>query len=268
MHTLLESNLRAQLLDRRARLRMLVEDPALRRADDLVGLLETVDAALARMDAGSYGQCELCHESVDDDWLAAKPLIQYCLCELSPRQQAALEHDLALARRIQLGLLPAQDFTAGGWETHFRYIPAGPVSGDYCDLVAPRDGHAPSGTAPTAALYALLGDVSGKGVAAALLMARLSALFRGLIELNLPLPELFARASRLFAEGAPSTHFATLVCARAEASGAVELCNAGHCEPLVVRRGEVRPVESSGAPLGLADHGPYETHRVRLAPGD
>ena len=111
----------------------------------------------------------------------------------------------------------------GKWPTTIR--PAGPVSGDYCDLVPGSPGH----------FHFLLGDVSGKGVAAAMLMSHLSAMLRTLITLDLPLSQLMERASRVFCESTLPTHYATLICGRASSSGEIEICNAGHPPPLVVQ---------------------------------
>src|SRR5262249_24725736 len=147
-------------------------------ASDLVELLQAVDAALDRLDSDHFERCDVCGLRIYDEELLAHPTIQYCLCELSDQQLAALELDLALARRTQLALLPPQDLALAAWQVHFRYQPAGPVSGDYLDVIQ-------SDVCP----FFLLGDVSGKGVAASLLMARLSALVRGLIEQRLPVED-------------------------------------------------------------------------------
>src|SRR5437867_12463276 len=132
-----EAIFRDQLLDRRRRIESTLSDVG--EAEDLVRLLKEVDSALSRMDAGTYGGCEVCHETVDDDLLLTNPLIQYCLCRLTPEQQRALQDDLDLATRIQWALLPKQNLRFAGWEVHYRYEPAGPVSGDYCDAIA-QDG--------------------------------------------------------------------------------------------------------------------------------
>src|SRR5581483_2563885 len=87
------------------------------------------------------------------------------------------------------------------WETHYRYEPAGMVGGDYCEVIPAQEGDS---------LFFALGDVTGKGVAASLLMTHLSAIFRSLVSLDLPLAELMARANRLFCSSTPATHYATL----------------------------------------------------------
>jgi sigma-B regulation protein RsbU (phosphoserine phosphatase) len=144
-----------------------------------------------------------------------------------------LEHDLELATRIQRGLLPDPAQALDGWEFAYHYQPARIVSGDYCDIVA-ADG----------AMYFLLGDVSGKGVAASMLMSHLHAMVRALISVGLPLSALLERASRVFCESTLPMHYATLVCGRATADGEVEICNAGHVPPIVVRAGGITLLEA------------------------
>jgi sigma-B regulation protein RsbU (phosphoserine phosphatase) len=260
----LQFKLRSQLSDRRLRLQRTISDVG--QADDLVRLLNLVDSALSRIDAGHFGGCDVCHEEIEEQDLLDNPLAAYCLCKLDPERQRALEHDLSLAWRVQAALLPAPNLSAAGWRTHYRYLPHGPVSGDYCDLIA-------SGANGAATLYFMLGDVSGKGVAASLLMAHLNAAFRALVPSHVSPHELVARANRLLAESTLASHYATLACGCAKAAGEVEIVNAGHCLPMVVRRGgAVETLSATGLPLGL---GPsdglgsgYSAQRVTLEQGD
>jgi len=76
------------------------------------------------------------------------------------------------------------------------------------------------------------------------------------------------RASRIFRDSMMSPYFATLVCGKATASGRIELCNAGHCPPLVIRKGNVTRLEASGLPLGLFRGGQYTAQTLELNPGD
>lgn len=253
-----QTALRRQLNGRRDRLRLAIE--ATGEVADLTRLLLEVDRALGRMESGDYGQCEICREDVADENLIANPLLRYCLCELSAPQLRALETDLGLASRIQAALLPMQDLRAAGWEAHYRYRSAGPVSGDYCDLLT-RDGN-------DGELFFAVGDVSGKGIAASLVMAHLNASFRSLVALGIPVQELLGRTNRLLLDSTIPSHYATLVCGRARSTGEVEMCNAGHLPALVVRSGRVDRIESVGLPVGMLMGQSYEVKRVQLDPGD
>jgi len=250
--------LREQLVHRRGRLQSVI---ATRRAGNgLVELLSEVDSALERMENGTYGICEVCHETVEAERLIVDPLMRYCLDHLTREQQRALEQDLQLAAEMQRELLPRQGLKHHGWEIAYHYQPLGPVSGDYCDVITRNsDGDG---------LLFVLGDASGKGVAASMLMAHLHAIFRTLVATGLPVHELVRQAGRVFCETTMSPYFATLVCGRATASGEVEICNAGHCPPLLVRGPEVTSLEATGLPLGMFCDGGYSARRLTLAPGD
>jgi sigma-B regulation protein RsbU (phosphoserine phosphatase) len=223
----------------------------------LTGLLRDVDSALERMDKGSYGICEECHEPVEQARLLADPLVRYCLDHLSGPQRAALQRDLDLASEVQRKLLPQANLRAGGWETSYYYAPVGPVSGDYCDLI-PTDGQ----------LFFVLGDVSGKGVAASMLMTQLHALFRSLTSMALPLGPMVKQANRVFCESVLAGQYATLVCGQAKPTGEVEIHNAGHWPVIVVGRGGVLRIESTGLPLGMFYEGEFAGTRLQLEPGD
>jgi phosphoserine phosphatase RsbU/P len=223
----------------------------------LAGLLREVDLALERMAKGKYGTCEECHESIEQDRLLSDPLVRYCLDHLTELQRAALQRDLDLASEIQRKLLPQVGLSASDWETSYHYAPAGPVSGDYCDLI-PSDGQ----------LFFAVGDVSGKGVAASMLMTQLHALFRSLTGMSLPLGQIVARANCVFCESALAGQYATLVCGQAKSNGEVEIHNAGHLPAIVVARGGVLRVESTGLPLGMFYTAEFSATRLHLDPGD
>jgi phosphoserine phosphatase RsbU/P len=247
--------LRIQILDRRARLQAAASSSP---ADYLSSLIVEVDAALDRIEKGTYGLCETCHDPIEADRLQHDPLIRFCLDHLSGEQMKAHQQDLDLAVQIQSALLPPKDLATEGWDVHYRYQPVSAVGGDYCELM-PLDGGK--------ALFFAVGDVAGKGVAASLLMTHLSAIFRSLLSLNLPLAEVMSRANRLFCEGTSSAHYATLVCGRATSSG-VELCDAGHCAPLLLRPRETLKLDSTGLPLGLFCAAQYEVRNLRMNEGD
>ena len=254
----LDPRTREQLARRRMRLVEALEAPAAPR--ELDDLLRRVDDALARFDRGAYGICELCAEPVEEAWIRVDPLTRFCLDHLDAAAQRALERDLSLAAEVQRTLLPRTDLRAGEWEIHYRYDAVGPVSGDYCDVVVSAD--------PAGGILVAVGDVSGKGVAASLLSAHLNALFRGLDDVGLAVPEMLRRANRLFCESTLESQYATLVVGRACGGGAIELCNAGQGPPMLVRGGRVEPLRSHGLPLGMFCDAPYASETVHAGPGD
>ncbi|PYT00056.1 MAG: hypothetical protein DMF63_08790 [Acidobacteria bacterium] len=251
----IDAMMREQLLDRQALLRDAQFSSAF--DTDLSRLLSEVDAALVRLDKGTYGICEECHDAIEPDRLIADPLIKLCLGDLTQKQLDAIQDDLQLASEIQKRLLPKSNFSSEFWQADFAYHPAGVVSGDYVDLI-PHDGE----------LYFILGDVSGKGMAASMLMSNLHAMFHALVPLGLELCEMMTRANRLFAESTLANHYATLVVGKINANGEVEMCNAGHLPPIVVGGEKSIELGSSGLPLGMFSDSSFISSGVRLNPGE
>lgn len=244
---------RSQLLERRSKLQHAITRS--NKPRPLEALLEDVDAALERIETRSFGICETCHESIERDRLISDPLTRVCLSHLSKRERDALEDDLQLAARVQQGLLPKQNFNMDGWNVCYHYQPAGVVSGDYCDIVSGNG-----------SLYFMVGDVSGKGVAASMLMAHLHAMFRTLISVELSLKQMLQQANRVFAESTLPNQYATLVCGRALSDGRVEICNAGHPAPLVVRGGGVEALPTFDLPFGLFAAEEFSVTQLDIAP--
>ena len=255
MATAEQAYLRAELEHRRERLHQALHSPA---ADaSLSQLLRDVDSALSRIDHGTFGICESCHDSIEPARLFADPLVRFCLDHLSVAEQRALESDLSLAARIQRALLPKLDFAPVGWDVRYHYQPAGMVSGDYCDLFETENG-----------LLFMLGDVSGKGVAASMLMSHLRATFRSLAEAGLPLHRMVEDANRIFCESTLAGQFATLVIGRAARDGSVEFVSAGHLPVLHLHRDGATPKDATGVPLGMFCGTRFPVHQLNLANGD
>src|ERR1700745_2643625 len=104
MITAEQKYLRTELENRPEPLHTALHSPA---ADaSLSQLLASVDDALRRIDEGTFGICETCHDSVEPERLLADPLVRFCLDHLTSAEQRALESDLLLAARIQRRLLP------------------------------------------------------------------------------------------------------------------------------------------------------------------
>jgi sigma-B regulation protein RsbU (phosphoserine phosphatase) len=250
--------IRPQLVERRARL----EAASGSVSDDyLNGLLAEVDAALAKIDIGSYGLCESCKDPIEKDRLELNPLCRFCLDHLDEKERTHHQQDLDLATQIQFQLLPPRNLTLERWETQYRYEPVGAVGGDYCEVSLLGD------PANGQSLFFAVGDVSGKGVAASLLMMHLSAIFRSLLSMNLSLAEIVSRANRLFCESTGPAHYATLVCGRTTPNG-IEICNAGHCPPILLLHHGSERIESNGLPLGLFSGAQYSVAQYAPSAGE
>ena len=252
-----QPNLRSELIDWRERLEATARDSS--NQIEWNSLLREVASAIERLgQKDSYGICQVCHDEIGKATMQADPLARTCLSCLTPAQLSELEDDLDRAWLIQGEFLPKQNLKFNGWEVSYHYEPAGRVSGDYCDLVSTDTGD----------LYFLIGDVSGKGVAASLLMSRLHAIFRSLIEVNLEVCDLVQRANHLFADKTMRPYYATLVCGKAAPNGEVEICNAGHPAPLLVQAGGVTPIHATGLPLGMFCQETYTSTQAKVGKGD
>jgi len=236
MITAEQSYLRTELEQRRERLHEALHSSA---ADaSLSQLLTAVDTALSRIDQGTFGLCETCHDAIEAERLLADPLVRFCLDHLTSAEQRALESDLSLAARIQRALLPKLGLAPAGWDVRYHYQPADVVSGDYCDLFETDGG-----------LLFALGDVSGKGVAASMLMSHLHATFRSLAEAGLPLDRMVEDANRIFCESTLAV-------------------SAGHLPVLHIHGDGATPKDSTGVPLGMFCNTRFPVHRLTLAHGD
>ncbi|REJ83387.1 MAG: FHA domain-containing protein [Acidobacteria bacterium] len=172
-----------------------------------------------------------------------------------------LEEDLALARRIQVSLLPSSLPDVGGWDLEARNLPSRGVSGDYYQIIPRRDG---------AELVLVVSDVSGKGIPASLLTASLEALSAGPIEDGSSPAEICTVLSRRLFRRSPPEKYATAFIAVVDlATSAVTYANAGHNPALLLRTdGSAIELGPTGMPIGLVDGAEYQQEHLELAAGD
>lgn len=173
-------------------------------------------------------------------------------------QQELLTHDLALARRVQAGFLPRGAPEVKGWGFAAHYAPALEVSGDFYSFLALEGRH----------MGVAIGDVSGKGVSAALLMARLTSELRTQAVSRTEPGEILARVNAALTPELDDGMFATLALLVLDAdSGQVRLACAGHPPPLVRRAdGRVEPVPAPpNVPIGLQGKAVFRGKTFQLA---
>jgi serine phosphatase RsbU (regulator of sigma subunit) len=175
-------------------------------------------------------------------------------------ERERLKKELEMCRRIQEELLPRTPGRFSFAEAEGVSIPAREVGGDFFNYF-------PLSPAEAAVL---VGDVSGKGVAAALLMANLQATLRARLPLESDLVTLAERLDHEIDAGTPSTVYLTLFVAVVDgASGIVRYVNAGHNPPVLLRsHGAAESLPPTGRPLGLFPGGGYVEGRAHLGPGD
>ncbi len=162
-----------------------------------------------------------------------------------------VEHDLRMAREIQRRFLPALPSDLSGMHVAAEYRPAFEVGGDFYDLVE----HAPG------RFVAIVGDVSGKGVSAALIMSRVMSEFRAVSARSSTPSVILSDLNAFLVDEGHDDTFVTATCVEINAAERVAtVANAGHVPPFLRHTATRvhRVGEASGAPLGLV---PGETYR-------
>jgi serine phosphatase RsbU (regulator of sigma subunit) len=172
--------------------------------------------------------------------------------------QERLQKELEMGRRIQEEMLPREKLRVAFAEVKGVSIPAREVGGDLFNYFALPGGEA----------ALLVGDVSGKGVAAALLMANLQATLRARLPLERDLPALADDLDHQIAGTAGGGSYLTLFLGVLAPGGAMRYVNAGHNTPFALHAdGRIEPLESTGRPLGLLAGGGFAEGAVALEPG-
>ena len=175
-------------------------------------------------------------------------------------QQERLERELQLAMEIQQRFQPTASPQIPGYEFQGISFPCYEIGGDYYDFIQRDDGR----------LVIALGDVSGKGTAAALLMSSLHAAIHAQTGSHDTIVETISAVNKYLAENIPPNRFVTLFYAELDPeSGAVSFLNAGHNPPLIVHAaGTVEQLASGGLPLGIRADADYREGRTHMQRGD
>jgi phosphoserine phosphatase RsbU/P len=175
-------------------------------------------------------------------------------------QQERLERELQLAMEIQQRFQPTAPPTVAGYELQGISFPCYEIGGDYYDFIEREDGR----------LVIALGDVSGKGTAAALLMSSLHAAVHAQAGSHDTLVETISAVNRYLADNIPPNRFVTMFYAELDPpTGTLSFLNAGHNPPLIVHAaGTVEQLASGGLPLGIKRDAEYREGRTQLQMGD
>jgi serine phosphatase RsbU (regulator of sigma subunit) len=191
--------------------------------------------------------------------IAAIRIEQARLLEVE-RVKRIQEHELSQAAEIQAQLLPSAPPEMPGIELCGRNLPCRTVGGDYFDYFKYPDGR----------LALLVGDVSGKGMPAALLMSSLQARLQVLSEAAPPPASLVTRLNAGLTAKCPGNRFVTFFFSVLDPeTGELEYCNAGHNPPMLIRSdGSIETLETGGMVLGLVGVARYEEGRAKLEKGD
>jgi sigma-B regulation protein RsbU (phosphoserine phosphatase) len=176
------------------------------------------------------------------------------------QEQIAINEQLRLAAEIQRGLLPELPQATPGFRWAARMVPASQIGGDLYDFFQPRDG----------SVVAMVADVSGKGIPAALILSSLKTLFRTFAHDTVHPAAIADGIGAALYEAYGGLPYATAIVARFEAAPRrLTYVNAGHPAGFLLRNGAVPiALESGGRPLGLLPGATYATASIELRPGD
>jgi serine phosphatase RsbU (regulator of sigma subunit) len=175
------------------------------------------------------------------------------------RERERIDNEMRIAQMIQQQLLPRSLPQLEGWEVEVHYHPAREVGGDFYDFMNLPDGR----------IVLVAGDVTGKGVPAALVMASTRSLLRGEITRQLNPAEVLRRANDQLCSDIPQNMFVTCMCAIIDpTTGHTILANAGHNVPYICNGLRLREFRATGMPLGLMAGISYEESKTVLRPGD
>jgi serine phosphatase RsbU (regulator of sigma subunit)/predicted ester cyclase len=199
---------------------------------------------------------------ITDEWTQGSGLAELTQRRLEQevREREREEQEMRVARSIQQGSLPEGVPTLGGWQIDPYYQPAREVGGDFYEFYQLGDGR----------VGFAVGDGTGKGVPAAILMTGTSAYLGGVAAASDSSPgEALALANEALYARIPSNMFVTCFYAILDPKSArLTYANAGHDLPYLHRNGEAEELRARGMPLGLMPAMSYEEREVSLAEGN
>jgi serine phosphatase RsbU (regulator of sigma subunit)/anti-sigma regulatory factor (Ser/Thr protein kinase) len=179
--------------------------------------------------------------------------------EAEARDRERIEQELHVAQLVQQQFLPAELPELGGWHVAAFYRPARTVGGDFYDVIQLADGR----------VMVVTGDVTDKGVPAALVMASTHALLRAAAEVTSSPSEVLRRVNELLIPQIPMNMFVTCqVLVIDLETGRTLFANAGHNLPYISRAGKVVQLSARGMPLGLMAGSAYDDVQTVIEPDD
>lgn len=189
-------------------------------------------------------------------WLGFVILLLILMLELKDKLLA--QDELEAGRKVQSALMPERNPKVPGWDLWLFTRPANEVGGDLVDYLKIGDNR--WGVA--------LGDVAGKGLGAALFMARLQATLRALVPTARSLAELGSQMNTIFCRDGLPTRFVSLVFLEFKSgSGQVRMLNAGHMPPIRLQNSILTEMPQGAPALGIHSRANYQEQQIDLEPG-
>lgn len=178
---------------------------------------------------------------------------------LELKDKLLAKDELSAGRSVQRALMSERNPIVKGWKIWLYTQPANDVGGDLVDIIDLGNGkHGVS-----------LADVSGKGLGAALLMAKLQTIIRALTPEHTSLSILFEKLNSAFHKDIMPNSFASMVYLQIfESNDEIEVVNAGHLPPILVKKGEILSLNKGDVALGLARNSKFKSEKVELKQDD
>ncbi len=197
------------------------------------------------------------HISTNTYWLGFLLVLFVLMLEL--KDKLLVKSELAAGRTVQRALMPEREPNIPGWSVWLFYRPANEVCGDLLDFMKIEEWRS----------AIALGDVSDKGLGAALLMVKLQATLRALAPDISDLANLASKMNEIYLRDAMSKSFASLIYLEVHPdSGSVQLFNAGHMPPILLRNHTIQELAKGDTALGLMPHAEFHEQQLDMQSGD
>jgi len=173
-------------------------------------------------------------------------------------EKARIEHELKIAAEIQKALLPEGSHSGPFFQSAGTSVQARAIGGDFFDMQDMPDGQ----------FGFLVGDVAGKGPAAALLTSKILGIFSAFVSVGDSPEQTVDHINKVLTRRQIDARYATLLYGQLSADGKLMFCNAGHNPPLVFGTDGLRRIETGGMPVGMFEMAPYSCDTITMKPGD
>jgi phosphoserine phosphatase RsbU/P len=223
--------------------------------------LHVINESLEKIEEGTFGICEVCHEAVDTELLQMDYTSAVCLGHFSDEELRQLENELELSQVIQRGLLPQQVPVIHGMNIAAFSRPAQILGGDYFDFIDFKDN----------SHGLIIADVSGHGVSAGMFMSSLQTAFHTLVPDAASPLEVLERINRLYVHNVNVTTFVTIFFGQYDPKTRIlTYANAGHNSAYLYRIGTNEEIwlRPTGPAIGLMEGFLIQKREVQLQPGD
>jgi len=223
--------------------------------------LQVIDTCLHKIEEGTFGICEICHEPVNSELLQMDYTASVCLGHYSEAELRQLESELELSQVVQRAVLPQRIPSIAGFDIAAFSRPAQIVSGDYFDFLDFKDG----------SHGIVVADVSGHGVSASMLVTSLQMAFHALAPENNSPAAILERINHIYIHNINFATFVTVFFASLDPKTKIlSYANAGHNPPLIYRPStdEAIWLKPTGAAVGLMEYFNVKPASVQLMDGD